>query len=225
MINQVQKEILDKFESRGGVVDFFILSPEDGLPEYELHKASALKGLELAQAEVDNYFVDLISQEKYKNRKRDEFFKVTIEEGKLEGKRVSLKEFVGFRFDFESNRLLVKGSSSEFLNSFFWAGEDEITENIVDSRDLESVVPPGLSSAFAEPPYNLSGSAKDINKLFIEIKDNLFDGFDEKATIYSWSTNCSTYFDAGHEWWGAYFYTYQATLSKNIVVVLASSTD
>lgn len=46
-----------------------------------------------------------------------------------------------------------------------------------------------------------------------------------RLEIVSWSTDWSPYFDAGHEWWGAFLWTVYVPAREWIVVVAASATD
>lgn len=47
----------------------------------------------------------------------------------------------------------------------------------------------------------------------------------EQLHIYEWSTDWSTYFNAGHEWWGAYCYTILDPQKGSLTMLAASTTD
>ena len=83
----------------------------------------------------------------------------------------------------------------------------------------------GYKTAFFHPPYSLQGSASEKAELFAGINRYVLGSNPERAEIFSWSTEWSNYFDAGHEWWGAFYWTIRPARSQQIVVVAASSTD
>ncbi len=43
--------------------------------------------------------------------------------------------------------------------------------------------------------------------------------------IYEWSTDWSSYFDAGHEWWGASCWSIYDKVAERFAVIVASATD
>lgn len=60
---------------------------------------------------------------------------------------------------------------------------------------------------------------------FAKINSALFPNGKECLEVYEWSTNWSTYFDDGHEWWGAAcFSIYDKSLNR-YAVIMASATD
>ena len=79
--------------------------------------------------------------------------------------------------------------------------------------------------AFFHPPYGLGGSESEKEHLFAAINRHVLGASPERAEIFSWSTNWSTYFTAGHEWWGAYYWTIRPAGSDLLVVIGGSSTD
>ena len=83
----------------------------------------------------------------------------------------------------------------------------------------------GLKTAFFHPPHSLRGSEREQSELFSEIILRLFGDGLEDAEVYSWSTDWSNYFDAGHEWWGAFFWTIHPADSDRFIVIGASTTD
>lgn len=126
------------------------------------------------------------------------FFRVRWDEAKLTGGPVSFSTFWG-NDDAEEKR----------LSECSWS---------VPERD-------GYKTAFFNPPYGLRGSAREKAELFTSINRYVLGTVPELAEIFSWSTDWSNYFDAGHEWWGAFYWTIRPAGSQSIVVVAASSTD
>jgi hypothetical protein len=83
----------------------------------------------------------------------------------------------------------------------------------------------GYKSAFFLPPHSLAGSAQEKADLFAGINRYVFGDDPERTEIFAWSTDWSNYFEAGHEWWGAFFWTIRPAGSHRFVVVGASATD
>lgn len=76
-------------------------------------------------------------------------------------------------------------------------------------------------NAFLEPPYGCNYEPED----FLSFNAVLFPGGPEKLIAYSWSTDWSDYFDAGHEWWGASCWSVYDPDLDRIAVISASNTD
>jgi hypothetical protein len=128
----------------------------------------------------------------------DMFFRVRWDEAKLTG------EPVGF--------------------STFW-GTDDVEAKPIGKRARSIPNVDGYKTAFFHPPYALQGSASEKAELFTGINRYVLGAEPQQAEIFSWSTNWSNYFEAGHEWWGAFYWTIHPADSQRMVVVGASSTD
>lgn len=127
----------------------------------------------------------------------DKFFRLSWDATKLSGKRVSLSEFWG-------------GDSVEFTQ----IGDNAWTRPNVD----------GYKTAFFLPPHGLWADGAE-QELFERINKIALGDDPTRAEIFSWSTNWSNYFDAGHEYWGAYYWTVRPCSSDYITVIAASTTD
>ena len=97
----------------------------------------------------------------------------------------------------------------------FWGTDDVNRESIID----------GYKSAFFFPPYELHCSSTEAEWLFNEISGIVLGSSPADCEIYSWSTDWSNYFDAGREWWGAFYWTVHPIGSDRFYVIGASSTD
>jgi hypothetical protein len=116
-----------------------------------------------------------------------------------------------FRLRWDEAKL--KGGPVGFTE--FWGTDEERSIPEVD----------GYKTAFFNPPHSMSGSAAEKQELFNGINRYVLGDDPESAEILSWSTDWSNYFEAGNEWWGAFFWTVRPFGSKRIAVVGASSTD
>jgi hypothetical protein len=128
----------------------------------------------------------------------EQFFRVTADEAMLEGAHVTLSDF--------------------------W-GTDNVEFQQISDRAWS--IPPidGYKPAFFHPPYGLAGGVSDNLALFDEINRHVLGGDPQRAEIWVWSTNWSNYFDAGHEWWGAFYWTVRAAGGQRVCVIAASATD
>jgi hypothetical protein len=78
--------------------------------------------------------------------------------------------------------------------------------------------------AFSDAPHGPSIAQPELAELFDEVNRLLFGNLSDWS-IRRWSTDWSNYFEAGLEWWGAYFWTLVSSDRRRAVVVGASSTD
>jgi hypothetical protein len=106
----------------------------------------------------------------------------------------------------------------------FW-GTDDVEPKQISDRAWSVPDRDGYKSAFFHPPYGLRGTRDEKVRLFERITRAVLGERPDLAEIYSWSTDWSNYFDAGHEWWGAFYWTIRPPGSGRFTVVAASSTD
>lgn len=150
--------------------------------------------------------------------------------------RCTPQHFFGWEFDFKDRMLYLRGKTQY---SLFFRADDVLEENGRQNWNIQPEVPfpdvMGYIRALLEPPYGLQTStsghlrpvekqAPDLRAAFAQLCDELFGNLDT-LEIFSWPTDCSAYFDAGHEWWGTGFWTVYSPDKKWIVTILASSTD
>jgi hypothetical protein len=128
----------------------------------------------------------------------ERFFRVRWDEAKLTGQPVTL--------------------------STFW-GTDDVEPKDLGGRAWSIPTVDGYKTAFFHPPHHLGGPNEERAALFANINRRVLGTAPESAEIFSWSTDWSNYFDAGHEWWGAFFWTVRASDSSRFVAIGASSTD
>lgn len=99
-------------------------------------------------------------------------------------------------------------------------------EAMATCRGHSSHVGEGLIYAFTDPPYGLGAVAPaDAGRWWEVIGRELFSSFRGELEIARWSSDWSTFFDPGREWWGTFWWTVVNRERGWIVVVAASSTD
>ena len=123
--------------------------------EYLAHKKAALLSLDKIKRNTDSYFENLVLQGDYKGKKREDFYQIFIEPDKLDGEKISLQNFLGRYYCTKRHKSALRGSSPEFLNSYFWSGDEEKSSNVLDVNREFSDIEHGFVYAFFEPPYNV----------------------------------------------------------------------
>ena len=195
--------LLAKYSQIGGVLDFIFLEPDaDGPPE-QLHRAAALAGIMVIDRHLEEFAISQTSSEFLQST----FFRVHCDEAKLSGEQISF--------------------------SRFW-GSDDIEPKLITMTPNEAWSIPevdGYKTAFFHPPHGLGPFASlvvDANEqmaLFDRINKHILGDAPAQAEIFSWSTDWSNYFEAGLEWWGAFYWTIRPAGSRRFVVIGASATD
>jgi hypothetical protein len=148
----------------------------------------------------------------------------------MTGTTINAEQFLGPLWHVSRQSLIVRGRSQAHYGSYFVGKDEEIDANVVtprlhtsDGRDA------GYAYAFTEPPYSLRVTRPRVIELFAEALRRFLPALHTPGTtLYRWPTDWSRYFDAGHEWWGSFAWTYGAastSTSGEIVAVFASTTD
>ena len=228
-----QQRILNQLSSWGGVLDFGFFATSDELGATEDDHREAIK-LTFSKLRSDlEHYADKTSVERGIDRSK--FFSIKFDEASistLAPTRSSWEQFLGPRYDFQRDGLLVHGIEGHF-NSLFFYQDEEREENIVEPMDEDDASDAGLAYAFSDPPYPLRSnkqvksprlSLKERGELFDELLNKVL-SVSEESTVYRWPTDWSNYFDAGNEWWGTFLWTLANQGDGRVVVIAASSTD
>lgn len=206
------KAALDEFNSWGAVVEHYLFVAPT-MTDIHAHQLTARAGLNAALQTVDASRL--------------------ITENSL---RWTPQQFFGPCYEVDTDVLLMRGESNDFINYYFREGQQESRATAISPSYLENIFPPdtqwsavGYAQALFEPPYRLykrigPPTNREVAAAFRRLCDALF-GDLTTLEIYQWPTDCSNYFDAGHEWWGSFFWTVYAPSKNWIVTILASSTD
>lgn len=221
---------IEEFNKLGGMVDFKLFEPKGNLTPYHDHYEVAKNTiLELAN-DSEIYFQNLA---KKLRRSRDECFKMTVDIDKLEnsGVEISLREFLGPQYDIVANKPIIRGMHY-LLNSYFYYDTIEMRGNELEfyemERDFELIdtdrMKKRFSGAFFDWHPSIGDTVYEHGKYFIDFCDLLFSDF-SKLEIYTWSKDCSNYFNAGKEWSGAFFWTIYNPIKNIYIGVTASTTD
>ncbi len=223
-------ELFKEIRSQGGCINFFTYEMKDTLTNhYTTHLAVAKQSLENVQELLYKNTKTKASQEKNKRAVINDF-----EAFAASGKQISIEEFLGPYFDYDLKKPLVRGvANNATFNDYFLYDQPEIISNSIDidkrfqnHHDKYPNSSNGFTYAFLEPPYGFgrNKTIQDKGAFFLRVIEQLFSDIDT-IEVYTWSTNCSTFFDAGKEWWGTFFYTIYNPIKEMYIGVLASTSD
>ena len=200
--------LLAEYHRAGGVIDYALIDPGRVGSSSEIHREAAVFGLRAISARE-------IFPPDYRA--------VTI--GPL---TFSLP---GWTWLWKRKKL------THTVSDYFWPGQ-ELTfhverlkgtrieiETFLNGGDSCDFVTKGYKSAFYRPPYPMELPASRMDSLYRSMNERLFRNLKQVNEIYNWSTDWSSYFDQGHEWWGAFLWTGQRDQNSPIVWMGASASD
>jgi hypothetical protein len=212
-------EIQQRYKKMGSVIDLCAFDiPDLRFPDYEILVQAAKAAMDIIS---DRYVQDW--QQTNPTLPMEEYFRIRQVEGSTPiGTKISWADFFGDGFNFETKQI------------------DMFTYH--DGVKASETELKGLSHALLSPPYGLRlMPAKKLSvaygieeqaKLTEVFKDFLTDALSirlnegtDHLEIYSWSLDWSNYFDAGKEWWGAFYWTVLDKRRRKITVIAASTTD
>ena len=212
------------YEREGGMIDFriFQLDTEQEDTPYQKHLAVAQQTL-ISVAEQVNTRLDRMAAKLKMNRR--ELFTMDYDFNILKdsGKEISVQDFMGWQYEEVSGRIILSGE--KLYNQYFYYDDKEVPEKAVAmaEEDREKI---GFVYAFLDPPYSFMCGKTIFEKgnFFLDFCRLLFTDISQ-IEVYMWSTDSSNYFDAGKEWWGAFFWTVYNPYWDRYIGIVASTTD
>ena len=212
------------YEREGGVIDFrfFQLDTEQDNTPYQKHLAVAQQTL-ISVAEQVNTRLDRMAAKLKMNRR--ELFTMDYDFNILKdsGKEISVQDFMGWQYEEVSGKIILRGE--KLRNQYFYYDDKEVPEKAMAlaGEDREKI---GFVYAFLEPPYSFMCGKTIFEKgnFFLDFCRLLFTDISQ-IEVYMWSTDSSNYFDAGKEWWGAFFWTVYNPYWDRYIGIIASETD
>jgi hypothetical protein len=187
--------LLTAYRANGGVLDFVFFETAPGVSPSPEMHRTA--ALE-AMAAIDRGLEQWAADHASEQTPFDWFYRVHWDETKLEGGPVFFETF--------------------------W-GTDDVEPKPIGERAWNIPTVDGYKTAFFHPPHGLRGYEPETSELFASINQFVLGDEPAKAQIFSWSTDWSNYFEAGHEWWGAFFWTVHPAGTTRLVAIGASATD
>ena len=129
---------------------------------------------------------------------------------KAEAVSITLEQFVGRGYDFDTGRL-VSARQEPLLG----CGDSSFTD--------------AYAEAFSEAPHGISLQNPRVAERCIEwfafLNRELLGGLTQDLEIMQWTTDWSSWFDAGHEWWGSFMWSVRPPDRNWTVIIAASATD
>lgn len=197
---------VEAYQSAGGVVDYVVIDV-GATRSSEAHRRAAVTGMEELARQWEAHF-DRVSRER--NVPRDRFQSMRVVPERAVGRPIPLRAFLGRAYDWDAGQIVslwTRGTGGGVKE-----GADEFATD-------------GYAEAFSDPPYSMWLGLTEINGLFKEINRELLGGLGDSLEVWEWSTDWSSYFEPGLQWWGAYLWTVAAPEHPWITVVAASTTD
>lgn len=210
-----QQAVLADLESRGSVLDTLLLRPHQPPTDlYATCQAAALAAVEYLAAQGAERLA-LLPPEVPR-------FRIERVPGTTPiGRRISFAELLGEGYDLAQQARPIRALGNGVAHDTF----------------------PGLATALLDPPYSLRveptarpGSPAYTARQHQQLGE-LLRGYlaavlhvaapadAEPLVCLAWTTDWATYFEPGHEWWGAYCWTVYDPARTTIAVLLAASTD
>jgi hypothetical protein len=229
-INEHTIEELSKayhqYDLNGGSLQFSIWKlnesqePSEELTPYNTHKVVARQAVEKLNYETAKRWNSVVTKDK-----RSEFPILQIDYDQLDGSGIELScdDFLGYAYDWEHNKPIIKGINQGAYWNF---DSHQRSESRIKLHKLGVIHNSGFVQAFLFPPYamKLGESKSDVEKYFNEFSNLFFDDL-KKLKIFSWSVDCTYFFKPGKEWWGSYFWTVYNPIKDIYIGILGSDTD
>jgi len=234
-INEKLNNAYQEYDLKGGALRFNLLqlnrhkSNKSELSSYNIHKVVARQTIDKINYETTKRWNSVVTEY---NRSGYPELKVDYDILDKSGIKLFTEEFLGYAYDWQIQKPIVKGKSLN-TNWFFRYDQAEIESNKIE---IDYSVPRleklglefngGFIQAFLYPPFNvkLNGSIKKTGEYVIDFMKLFFDDL-QNIEIFTWSIDCASYFDAGKEWWGSYFWTVYNPTKDIYIGIVASETD
>ncbi|MAX38804.1 MAG: hypothetical protein CME33_19780 [Gimesia sp.] len=218
-----QKRLLESFSEADGVVKFFIFDCKENSFDSENHRKAVILAFRELQRQYDD------DEERFSKEEGipiSDDFMITIDEDAancLIPAQISWNDFLGTRYNFERNGLIVRGNS-DLWNEFFYYTDPVKRRNIIPAEGIDDGIGTGFAYAFSSPPWGgVDLSAEELGILFDQFLKFIICG-STNSIIYEWPTNWSNYLDTEVEWWGSFLWSLSNSDSNQIVVIAASTT-
>ena len=202
----------------GGVLEFVLVEPV-GESEAERHADAAT----VALAEItDRWERRVEASIATTGQPRSRYPTIVTHPERAVGRRIDVTTFVGRAYDWTTRRIVSMWSDTS-------PGERSgLHSCALEGRSKEGAgefLTDGYAEVFSDTPYGIRANLDQLNAWFEAINRELIGGLDEDLVVWNWSTDWSTWFDDGRDWWGAYLWTVEREGRPWITAIGASSTD
>lgn len=229
----------EKYLKAGGVLSFDIFRIEKNYlgqepnDEYLNHLITARQTLEKAHYQENNHWNKVANKDNRSSLPIPKTDHTILDDS---GKNISIEEFLGPFYDLKLQKPIIRGVVKETLNCYFYPDSTERTKESLKMQlkidDFEKRFKnadysgSGFIYALMEPPYSMriGNNLREKGDFVIHFLNEIFDDLNQ-LKIYRWSTDSSSIFDAGKEWWGCYFWTVFNPIKNIYIGIIGSSTD
>jgi len=148
---------------------------------------------------------------------------ISFDAARAKGRQITLRQFVGRGCDFERRQLVSSWRENSTGSGSSW------TPGPALGVDNDRYMTDAYAEAFSEAAHGISirrPKLRDLcNEWFATINGELLGGLHDDLIITQWTTDWSNWFDAGHEYWGSFFWTVRPPDRPWTVAITASTTD
>jgi hypothetical protein len=198
---------IDAYRHAGGVVHYVIVDPAD---ELDRHRAAA----RLTLVDIERQWQQWVAASMTESgRPASQYATISTEPDRAVSRTITTEVFVGRGYDYR--RRLLTGS---------WVSDDRGNSSKLAAPGSTSMTD-GYADAFTDPPHGVHADLRTLSTWFNAINDELLGGLSTNLDVQSWSTDWSTWFNDGHEWWGSFLWTVRPHNRPWIVGIAASATD
>lgn len=227
-INQTLEEAYNQFDLNGGSLRFYVwqLREENEIKQEQttcnIHKVVARQTIEKLNYETAKRWNSVVSE-----YKRSEYPILQIDYDKLDesGIKLSTDDFLGYEYDWINNQPIFKGKKNG-KQWYFDFDKYEYDEPKTKLKEKGIEHNSGYIQAFFFPPHGmkLGDNEKEALKFFNDFSNKFFDSYKE-LEIFTWSVDCTHFFEIGKEWWGCYFWTVYNPIKNIYIGILGSDSD
>ena len=208
-IGKKKSDFLERLEKAGCVMNTIIFKAPYILDDlYAVSKKAAIEGMIHFYEKYNPHILSLLMN----NKSSGKPLYSSIITGEPKGKLIDFYSFIGVENIVNNETVCLFGKVFDaYMSRFIYA--------------LLSPPYPMILKNTIFP--EMEGNKKEyvLNKYLSVILGVKTAKDAERLVIYEWSDDWSVFFDEGKEWWGCYFWTVYNPVTKNIIVLGASTTD
>lgn len=204
-----------EFEELGVILEvceFEYVTELNGISDFQ---KIAIAGMEIFQERYYNSF-----RARNPDLNINNYFNIQIN-GVPRGKEISFEEFLGKGYNFRTDKIQLFDYGNNFRSGTTSEGFAYALLNPPYSVRL-------MESGKFSIEYGIEEQARMLILLKKYLKEILFiEDFKntDHLEIYIWSDDWSNYFNAGKEWWGAFYWTIYNKQRNTVTVIGGSATD
>lgn len=207
---QSLQNLFSDFRASGGILDYAIFELNPGeKPDYTSANTQAVHQFSVERGDTQT---------------------PTYETHNMTSTSIDIERFMGPYYDIAAHKLIIEPPTH--MNGTYPAATGQphayfyydlpVTPDHALQLGGHTLPHTGYAYAFSCPPHG--AKSVSLGKLMEVMNEILFHSFAD-VEIREWSTNWSNYFDPGHEWWGAFWWTVYDKSANRVIVIGGSTSD